>query len=626
MKRLNILLTIFTFALLAPLSWLILQTYSSFKQEEISQLRFFATELFARMEDDLAARIYREEARAVDAYQTETNSPLAADATVSDNYFSPLSLPSEEAYILGYFQNNPDGSFSSPYVPSSSNNDKQNISLDRLKSINTIFNQKKYRIPEKTVPVPNKPSAAKMQEKTDSFAKRYINSKAQTSRSKTYLGRKEKRTEEITVSQAINLQKKEITSDMDAMVSAETESASANIESESTNIHLNSKALASSSKQEALKVEVTPFQAVGIDPNTLFIFRRVILQNQVYRQGFVLSIEAFLQHLADTFFLSQPMAEFTQLTFTIANGDTKPQVIKQFGTTVPKDRFNLRQTFPTPFDFLTVKLTCQDIPISAVRQTLNWIVAMLIIVVLIGFFSIYQAVRSVVELSERRSQFVSSVTHELKTPLTNINLYIEMLEQGIGRNKSKEMEYYQILRSESTRLSGLISNVLELSRLEKKQRSFNLQKGMFEEVLNEIKALFSARLKQKDYDLTINTNLVRPFVYDRDVMLQVLTNLIENSLKFAINATLREIQIDVYQTEKKTCICVSDHGPGIPDKSLKKIFDDFYRGTQPHIQTIPGTGIGLSLVRKFITAMGGQVTAKNRKQGSGCIILITLPL
>lgn len=639
MRRLNILLSLFGITLLILLGWLILQTYASLKQEEISQLKFFAAELFTQMEADLAAKIYREEVRTVDAYQIGPDSPLKANLTGKKSDPSTVSPPPGEAYVLGYFQNNPDGSFKSPYSPPFSDTAKGRAVIERLKSVNTVFNRKKYFLSEPPKTAPKSILSAKEAEKTESFAEKFFISKSRNPSQKSYLGRRQKRTEEITTSQAVKLLQKKMTpeSRADIKTGAAANSAdaspagqsavaapSAGREAEANPMAPGAQAPSSPAEIKPLKVEVTPFQAVGIDPDTLFIFRRVILENQVYRQGFVLTLTAFMQHLADAFFLPQPMAEFTQLTMTAFAGDSN-QNKAQFGPNVQKHKFRLTQTFPVPFDFLTASLTCRDIPASPARQTFTWIVAMLIVVVLIGFFSIYQAVRSVVELSERRSRFVSSVTHELKTPLTNINLYIEMLEQGMAQDRAKELAYYQILSSESARLSRLIGSVLELSCLEKKQRSFNLQTGMFADVLDEIQTLFRARLRQEDYSLAVKSKPARPFVYDREVMIQVLTNLIENSLKFCQNADRREIHIDIKQTEKQTSIAISDYGPGISSKSLKKIFDDFYRGTDSNSQAIPGTGIGLALVKRYIIAMGGQVTARNRTRGTGCTILISLP-
>ena len=113
------------------------------------------------------------------------------------------------------------------------------------------------------------------------------------------------------------------------------------------------------------------------------------------------------------------------------------------------------------------------------------IVGLGLAVFLLGLGAIYRSAHAMVDLSERRTRFVSSVTHELKTPLTNIRMYIEMLEQGIARDTAREQDYLRVVGSESARLSRLINNVLELSRLEKRQRQFDMRPGTFEEVLEE---------------------------------------------------------------------------------------------------------------------------------------------
>jgi len=230
----------------------------------------------------------------------------------------------------------------------------------------------------------------------------------------------------------------------------------------------------------------------------------------------------------------------------------------------------------------------------------------------------------VVDLSERRSSFVSSVTHELKTPLSTIQMYIEMLEQGIARDHDREQEYFQILSSESSRLSRLINNVLEFANLEKKQRHLNLQEGTFEEVVQEVKDIMNKKLQQEGFTLKVKMDEIRPFKYDREVMIQVLINLIENSIKFGKKSTTREITLRVRPEGKQLKISVSDTGPGIPSHALKKVFDNFYRVDNELSQTTRGTGIGLALVKSFIIAMGGSVTASNN-DGPGCTIIISLP-
>jgi len=248
----------------------------------------------------------------------------------------------------------------------------------------------------------------------------------------------------------------------------------------------------------------------------------------------------------------------------------------------------------------------------------------LAVIVLLGLFAIYQSTRTIVDLSERRSQFVSSVTHELKTPLTNIRMYIEMLEQGIARTAEREQEYYRILDSEGARLSRLINNVLELSKLEQQQRHIDLQTGTLEDVITEVQAVMAEKIKQEGYVLKVEAGQVGSLNYDREVMLQVLINLIENSMKFGKSAPERGIHIRTGLEGSHVKIMVSDTGPGIPRHALKKVFNDFYRVENALTRTTRGTGIGLALVKKFVLLMGGTVTAANNS-GPGCTITISFP-
>jgi signal transduction histidine kinase len=245
-------------------------------------------------------------------------------------------------------------------------------------------------------------------------------------------------------------------------------------------------------------------------------------------------------------------------------------------------------------------------------------------VFLLGLGAIYRTAHAAVDLSERRNRFVSSVTHELKTPLTSIRMYIEMLEQGIAKDPAREQAYLRIVGSESARLSRLINNVLELSRLEKKQRRFDMRRGRFQDVLDEVQAVMGEKLRQEGFALTLGPSKETAFVYDREVMVQILINLIENSIKFGRRSEPKQIRIAVEEGVDHVAVAVSDTGPGIPRHALKKIFDDFYRVEDPLTRSTGGTGIGLALVRKFMQAMGGTVAAANNA-GPGCTITLRLP-
>ena len=200
-----------------------------------------------------------------------------------------------------------------------------------------------------------------------------------------------------------------------------------------------------------------------------------------------------------------------------------------------------------------------------------------------------------------------------------------MLEQGIAKDPEREQEYFQIINSEGSRLSRLINNVLDMAKLEKKQRTLNLIKGTFEEVIEEVQTVMRAKLEQEGFNLKIVHEKIRPFSYDCEAMIQVLINLIENSIKFGQSAIRKEITIQIYQDSDRVKIAVADRGPGIPKNALKKVFDDFYRVDNALARKTRGTGIGLALVKKFINLLGGRVSAGNNPEG-GCTITISLPL
>ena len=464
-------------------------------------------------------------------------------------------------------------------------------------------------------------------------------------RAKSYLGQKTRRTEEITVGQALNLSREDpsilgsgaaqdkgqspvLAKAGDKISSVDTLESKTNEIRSAPARQLKEDASApavsgSLSDLKRFEVEVAPLQSISIGDGQFFIFRRVAINNQIFRQGFVLKVRPFLSHLAATHFETQPMARFTGLSLQVMDNGQKSEMVRA-GAPVSAAGFMTQRTFPAPFDFLSAAVRADALPASPARRTLTLALMVLGIFMLLGLFAIYQSVRTVVDLSERRSQFVSSVTHELKTPLTNIRMYIEMLEQGIAATPEREQDYFHILGSESARLSRLINNVLELAKLEKKQRRFDLQPGNLQDVLSEVRTVMAHKLAQEGFTLKTDVPDDLRFAYDREVMIQVLINLIENSIKFGRSSPERTIAITAALRDGRVHIAVSDTGPGIPGKALKKVFDDFYRVDNALTRATGGTGIGLALVKKFILAMEGQVRAANNP-GPGCTITLSLP-
>ena len=646
MKRLKLLIVIFSAALSVPLAYFVVRTYQGLAQEEVATLRYFADAMFDKMEGALAEIVKREEGRAVDEFNYEIM-PSGRQKGAGKPQPSPLSRFPRETYILGYFQNNPDGSFQTPLVEGSGSVPFDHSDrIEALKAANQIFNRKRVAVTDRVQPRPAQIAVQEEFKKEAAFADKYIDS-SRSRASKSYLGQKEKRLEKITVGQAANIARQP-EPQARRSVPATTESEYDREDQYSVKSQAGARAPAAKMRiarkmdlQEALEaapsepvadvdestgfqVEVAPLQAVFINDDQIFIFRRIMIDQQIYRQGFVLKANVFLEHLARAYFSSQPMASFTGLRLSVVDQGREAGAV-QVGPYSESAGFILNRGFPSPFSFLKAVLTCSQIPKSTGRRTLNIMMIVLAVIVLIGLFAIYQSARAIEDLAERRSQFVSSVTHELKTPLTNIRMYIEMLEQGIAKSPDREQEYFRILDSEGARLSRLINNVLEMSKLERQQRHLNLQVGTLAEVVDEVETVMAETFKQEGFSLTVELSDTPPFKYDREVMIQVLINLIENSMKFGKSAPQREIHIRTELEGHHVNIMVSDTGPGIPRKALKKIFNDFYRVENSLTRTTRGTGIGLALVKKFVQLMGGTVTAANNS-GPGCTITISLPL
>lgn len=691
MKRLRALILVFVAALAAPLGYLVHRTHSGLEQEETAELRFFADTLLDQMEEELATLVQREERRPVDEYQPSRAAEIGEGG---EGVRSPLADVPAEPYILGYLQSNPDGSFTTPLEDRGGEDPPERAALvARLREVSRILNSRRTvvqhhpdisdrQVMAKALKESKEEEKAVSGTKGDGagFAEKYLNLPPQ-SKQKAYLGQAEKRVEQISPRQAMNLALKEERKDAhgerkkssaagkqewdvgakgggslggqpsivhessrEAVGAASSSLADRRLEIADEGSARDAGAMTGLTSQievsshqsrpgapplsapleDGLRVEVDPLQSVPIDRGQVLVFRRIVVGSEVYRQGMVIRVEELLRSLSEKYFSSQPMARFSMLTLVAAN-DGRDLARIQDGRAIASPRLTLGRSFPRPFSFIRASLDCGEIPRSAGRATLNILVAVLAAVILLGLLAIYQSARMVTDLSERRSGFVSSVTHELKTPLTNIRLYIEMLEQGIAASDpEREMEYYRILESESARLSRLINNVLEFSKLEKRQRPVNLQEGDLEEVLAEVRDAMGEWLRQEGFTLMVENLLDHPFCYDREVMVQVLMNLIENGVKFSKGSEWREITVRVKREGDRVLIRVSDTGPGIPRHALKKIFEDFYRVDNQLTRTTKGTGIGLALVKRFVEAMGGRVSAANNP-GPGCTVTLSLP-
>lgn len=252
------------------------------------------------------------------------------------------------------------------------------------------------------------------------------------------------------------------------------------------------------------------------------------------------------------------------------------------------------------------------------------IVILVLGMTLFGAYLLLRDVRREVRLAEMRSQFVSSVSHELKTPLTAIRMFAETLRLGRLQNQKTQAEYLDTIVNESERLTRLLNNVLDFSKIEKGKKSYRRQPASLPEVIKAAARAMGYPLSQQGFKLNVEIEEDLPDVYvDRDALEQAVLNLLHNAMKYSGDS--REIDLRLRKSERKAVIQVIDRGVGIAPQEQKKIFEKFYRVPSPENERLPGTGLGLSLVNHIVAAHGGRIEIESAP-GKGSAFSIFLPL
>ena len=618
MKSLRLMILVFVLAVTACLGVLMLHAYRSMDAEEAATLGFFAEALFDEMEATAAALVRREEARPVDAY-------AAPPATGPDEL---RELPAED-FIRGYFQNNPDGSLQTPHqAPGRLPAAELAARLAELADANRLVQRPAGR-GHRPAAAPAGRGAPRGAAPGPGALRRAVPGFDALAAGEGLPGRARQPPREGD--SRAGVQHRPVRAAGPPRIPAPGRNPSRRrrprtvrrLRRRRPGARRRPPGAAVVDGAPMVQAEVAPFQSVFLDRHRVFVFRRVVIDGRMYRQGFVLRLDDFLAHLTRAHFTGQPLARFAHLRLRAIDQGVDAAVVDA-GPPADRPLLSRSRTFPPPFGFLRATLASDSIPAAPGRSTLTLALAALAVVILGGLVAIYHVSRRIVDYSERRARFVASVTHELKTPLTNIRMYIEMLEQGMARDPEREQAYFRILHSESARLSRLIGNVLELSKLERRQRRPALASGTFDEVLDEVAALlagaaaaggFRARAGEPPAAaLPLRPRNHGPGAAQPDrKQPQVRPGLGRETHR---RARLRE--------GERVRVEVADSGPGIPPRDLKKIFEDFYRAENAMTAAVGGTGIGLAMVRRFVQLLGGAVSAANN-EGPGCTIRIDLP-
>ena len=241
-----------------------------------------------------------------------------------------------------------------------------------------------------------------------------------------------------------------------------------------------------------------------------------------------------------------------------------------------------------------------------------------------GITLTYRNISREMALARLKSDFVSNVSHELRTPLSLIRLYAETLEMGRLTTEDKRNEYFRIIRKESERLTSLITNILDFSRIEAGRKEYDFRDTDLSELVRQTMESYRYQIEQNGFTLEEHiAEGLPPMQVDREAIARSLLNLVNNALKYSNSR--KYLGVNLYRDNGAVKLEVVDHGIGIPRNEQPKIFEKFYRVGDPLVHNTKGSGLGLSLVRHIVTAHGGQVTVDS-EPGEGSRFTIQLPV
>jgi signal transduction histidine kinase len=239
---------------------------------------------------------------------------------------------------------------------------------------------------------------------------------------------------------------------------------------------------------------------------------------------------------------------------------------------------------------------------------------------MVSLFQVLRAARARTELAAMKSEFVSMVTHELKTPLALIKLVGETLEKGRYTSTDVVREYAGLLSQETNRLAQLIDNLLTFSRVSSLGQVYTFQSVETGELVDDALREFWPRLNQLGFDVHIEiAPALPPIRADRTAMLQVLGNLIDNAIKYA--GARRKLSISACSDANGVGITVTDAGVGIAPGELQRVFEKFYRGQGTNVG---GSGLGLTIARRVVEGHGGRIAIQS-VAGEGTRVDIMMP-
>ncbi len=647
MTRLRIYFVAFFLLLAIPLGLLLRRTYSSLEQESFFFYRRAAESVLLNVGETLLGNLQTEESRPYTQYRYVhvADDPVPEQAGLNLSPLATFPVESEIPGILGYFQIDPDGSFHTPLLPDAEQHPGLTVPRRpereelhrRLAAL--IVNARPGSVLETDAAVEDDLETGQSPEQQAGQFRQELESKVDAQLEQKYLsGQADEYSSETSapeqryfkrVQKASPTQVRIFDSELGDALSKTgvkyknrlQEAAPEPAEWKET-----TREREAAGDQPAVipaeafpgildvEAEVDSFQTRVVGDQWIVFSRRVWWQDRRYLQGFAADLAGFLRQHVEPAVRSSVLPE--NASFLLFHQD---ELLSSQGLTSGREEKPVllySAQLPHPFNQFNVALAVASLP-RGPGHTLAQLLSVYLVVLLVGgLFVIYRLVATQLDLSQKKADFVSAVSHELKTPLSTIRMYGEILVEGWVEDDEKRESYYRYIHDESERLSRLIQNVLQLAELERNEWKVQLVREDPVRLVEEIVQGLEARLARAGFvAVTKAEGDPSRIRVDRDAMTQILINLIDNSIKFSKEAEKKKIQVTVSQLGKECFIRVRDFGPGIPRPQLKKIFQKFYRIDSEMTRTTRGTGMGLALVKMLADAMRASVDVVNRDPG-----------
>ena len=653
-RRLGILLALLFLALAVPTGAVIWQAYGQLKWEAFHQLRGQAEELAARIDQAIEEGIAAAENRgfAEFSFLNVTGDPGAGFLQRSP--LSTFPVVGDLPGVIGYFQVDAEGRFSTPLLPDADADpaalgiggeeyrERESLAgaIRRILSGNQLVEGRDAAaVPASQQFFDELAQGPRRQNESASELRQKSKEASAPASPATEYGK----VQDLRLDDALQKKSEVIEEESDATVGFEQAGAAAQkAASRSRRVEKSvlpepvTPAEGSADLDGPLQnvrittfeSELGPYEFAMLGSGQFVLFRNVWRDGARYVQGLLIERQSFVEGAILSAFRAATLSSVTDLVVGFgddvillagAGAGTEGGTAYTGAASGMEGDLLYRSRLSSPLDPIELIFSVSRLPAGPGALVLAWTTLLLMAVFGAGFLALYRLGLGQIRLARQQQDFVSSVSHELKTPLTSIRMYSEMLKEG-WVDDARRRQYYEFIHDESERLSRLISNVLQLASITRNTPKFEPRAVTAGELLDRIRSKIASQVERAGFELEIGTDeeSARMMVeVAEDCMMQIVINLVDNAVKFSKNAAIKRIEIAAKAVSGgQVRFSVRDYGPGIPREQIKKIFRLFYRPESELTRETVGTGIGLAIVHQLTVAMGGTVDVQNRSPGA----------